>query len=232
MYYSWFYFAFSLVMSFLGCSKGTKPFVCCIVLGSSAGIFQSFSSWLKIPSFNVTSSEFNGSTRLHQESPIASVTRTRRSRFSKMFTHSKYVMSTLRGLTLSMRTTLSRLLIGARKRRDRNEATIESRLQLAMISLLNMSSILSLCQSNASSPFGDMSVDVALAMDYISDKNDIWHFVSEEQGIKVWKTHDPICINKEDKRWICIMSRTTIKAPAMRIKKLLLDSSKVTLLNR
>jgi hypothetical protein len=81
-------------------------------------------------------------------------------------------------------------------------------------------------------PYGDLNEDVAFALTYLSKDEAFWKFMNEEQGIKVWKTNNPLCDDSKDKKWVCIMAKTVINAPMSKIVKLLLESDKVTLLNR
>lgn len=74
--------------------------------------------------------------------------------------------------------------------------------------------------------------DIKRAHEYVSHESGLWEYVCETDGIKVWKANQPLCVNEEDKRWQCLMAKTTIDISLDDLKNLLLDSSKAKLLNR
>lgn len=81
-------------------------------------------------------------------------------------------------------------------------------------------------------PYGNLNEDIALAFTYMSKDEKFWKYINEENDIRVWKTHSALCDDPKDKKWVCVMAKTRIEAPASKLLSLLFDSDKVTLLNR
>jgi hypothetical protein len=75
------------------------------------------------------------------------------------------------------------------------------------------------------------AVDLAFkyqSVDHISH----WEYFGHDGDIIVWKLKKPVMNDSEGAKWPCIKSHTTIDMPVEKLVKLLMDSNKVTLLNK
>jgi hypothetical protein len=132
----------------------------------------------------------------------------------------------------SMQGSVSKVYQQIRNKSINNRLLAEKRVGLAAESIFNVSRLLIHADSSDGERYGNLNEDVALSMAYLSNDDKFWQFVNEEQGIRVWKTRTPLCDDKSDRKWVCVMTKTVINAPAAKLRKLLLDSEKVTSLNK
>lgn len=91
----------------------------------------------------------------------------------------------------------------------------------------------SFVRSHTSTMSAYISTSLSLASQYasLSNAND-WDFVGEDANVKVWKCKTPLSDCTESTRWPCVKAQSVIDAPPEAIMRLLMDSSRIHLINK